>query len=231
MDEPTLIAAAQQGDREAFNELVVHYQSLTYNVAYRVLGSQDAAADATQDAFLAAYRAIRGFRGGSFRAWLMRIVTNACYDQLRAKKRQPTSPLDPDPDQELEEWVMDAGERPEEYAERQDLGRIIQRGLDTLPPDQRTIVVLSDIQGMSYDEVAQSTGLALGTVKSRLNRGRSKLRDFLMRNQELLPGRYRLHDETAGIGGLGNILLDCTATRCAIQLLGRLLRRGVGNYD
>ncbi len=231
MDEPTLIAAAQQGDREAFNQLVVHYQSLTYNVAYRVLGSQDAASDATQDAFLAAYRAISRFRGGSFRAWLMRIVTNACYDQLRARKRQPTSPLDGDPDEEPEEWVVDTGERPEEYAERRDLGQVLQQGLDALPADQRTIVVLSDIQGMSYDEVAHITGLALGTVKSRLNRGRTKLRDFLMRNQELLPGRYRLHDGTAGIGGLGNLLLDFAATQCATRFVERLLRRGVGHND
>jgi len=226
MDEPTLIAEARQGDREAFNELIVHYQSLAYNVAYRVLGSQDAAADATQDAFLSAYRAIGRFRGGSFRAWLTRIVTNACYDQLRAKQRQPTAPLDSDPDQESEEWVMDPGERPEEQVERQELGRVIQCGLATLPADQRTIVVLSDIQGMSYDEVAHVTALALGTVKSRLNRGRRKLRDYLMRNQELLPARYRLHDETAGIGGLGNLLLECSVNRCAIRLLGR----GVGYY-
>jgi RNA polymerase sigma factor (sigma-70 family) len=226
MDEPTLIAAAQKGDREAFNELIVHYQSLAYSVAYRVLDSPDAAADATQDAFLSAYRAVGRFRGGSFRAWLMRIVTNACYDQLRAKQRRPTTPLEGDPDQELEEWVMDPAERPDEQVERQELGRTIQRGLATLPADQRTIVVLSDIQGLSYDEVAQATALALGTVKSRLNRGRKKLRDYLMRNQELLPARYRLHDKTAGLGGLGSLLLECSANRCVIRLLGR----GAGHY-
>ena len=226
MDEPTLIAAARQGDREAFNELIIHYQSLAYNVAYRVLGSPDAAADATQDAFLSAYRAVGRFRGGSFRAWLMRIVTNACYDQLRAKQRQPTTPLESDPDLEMEEWVMDPGERPEERVERHELSQIIQRGLATLPTEQRAIVVLSDIQGMSYEEVAQATALALGTVKSRLNRGRKKLRDYLKRNQELLPVRYRLHDETAGLGGLGNLLLECSANRCVIRLLGR----GAGHY-
>lgn len=226
MDEPTLIAAARQGDREAFNELIVHHQSLAYNVAYRVLGSPDAAADATQDAFLSAYRAMRGFRGGSFRAWLMRIVTNACYDQLRAKQRRPTTPLESDPDLELEEWLTDPGEQPEERVERYELSQVIQRGLAMLPADQRAIVVLSDIQGMSYEEVAQATALALGTVKSRLNRGRRKLRDFLKQNQELLPVRYRLHDETAGLGGLGNLLLECSANRW----INRLTGRGAGHY-
>ncbi|MBC7251685.1 MAG: sigma-70 family RNA polymerase sigma factor, partial [Anaerolineae bacterium] len=88
MDEKTLIAAAQQGDLEAFNRLVLTYQNITYNLAYRILGDADAAADATQDAFLSAYRAITRFRGGSFKAWLLRIVTNACYDQLRIKQRR-----------------------------------------------------------------------------------------------------------------------------------------------
>ena len=166
VDESALIAAAQQGDREAFNQLVVQYQSLAYNVAYRVLGDGDASADATQDAFISAYRALPRFRGGSFKAWIMRIVTNACYDQLRVKQRRPTTSLDADPDLERHEWNIDPSERPEAYVTRQELGQVIQRGLATLPAEQRTCVVLSDIQGMSYEEIAQTMDSSLGTVKS-----------------------------------------------------------------
>jgi RNA polymerase sigma-70 factor (ECF subfamily) len=227
VDEPALIAAAQQGDREAFNQLVVHYQSLAYNVAYRVLGDGDAAADAAQDAFISAYRALPRFRGGSFKAWVMRIVTNACYDQLRVKQRRPTTSLDADPDLERHEWNIDPGERPEAYVARQELGQVIQRGLATLPREQRTCVILSDIQGMSYDEIAEAMQTSLGTVKSRLNRGRRKLRDYLAQNAELLPARYRLYDETAGAGGMAHLLHTWGVDRWVAQLL----RRGVDKYD
>jgi RNA polymerase sigma-70 factor (ECF subfamily) len=227
MDEPALIATAQEGDREAFNQLVVHYQSLAYNVAYRVLGDADAAADATQDAFLSAYRAISHFRGGSFRSWLMRIVTNACYDQLRVKKRRPTTPIDEDEDPDRAEWNVDPGERPEAFVLRQELGQAIQRALETLPPDQRTVVVLCDIQGMSYEEIAETMSTSLGTVKSRLNRGRSKLRDYLIQNVELLPARYRLYGNASGVGGLASLC----ATWDMDGLIARLLERGVNRYD
>jgi len=225
-DESALIAAAQHGDREAFNQLVVHYQSLAYNVAYRVLGDGAAAADATQDAFISAYRAIPRFRGGSFKAWIMRIVTNACYDQLRVKQRRPTTSLDADPDLERQEWNVDPGERPEAYVVRQELGAIIQRGLATLPTEQRACVILSDIQGMSYDEIAETMDSSLGTVKSRLNRGRRKLRDYLTQHGELLPARYRLYDETAGAGGLAHLFALWEVDGALI-----VLRRGVDRYE
>lgn len=227
MDESALITAARRGNREAFNELVIHYQGLAYNVAYRVLGDADAAADATQDAFLSAYRAMARFRGGSFRSWLMRIVTNACYDQLRVKKRRPTTSIDEDEDPDREEWNVDPGERPEAFVVRQELGQAIQRGLEILPPDQRTAVVLSDIQGMSYEEIAEMMNTSLGTVKSRLNRGRRKLRDYLIENVELLPARYRLYDKTAGAGGLANLLALWTTD----ELAARLLRQGVNGDE
>jgi RNA polymerase sigma-70 factor (ECF subfamily) len=227
MDEVALIAAAQSGDHEAFNELVVEYQRLAYNVAYRVLGNGDAAEDATQDAFLSAYRAIRRVRGGAVKTWVVRIVTNACYDQLRAKKRRPETSLDADPESDWAEWVGDDQEQPEEHAERQELGQVIQRGLDALPPEQRMVVVLSDIQGLKYDQVATTMGISLGTVKSRLNRGRRKLRDFLQENMELLPSRYRLYNETGGITGTPNVLAEWISDRLYL----RLLRRGVNRYD
>jgi RNA polymerase sigma-70 factor (ECF subfamily) len=193
MDEQTLVAAARRGDHQAFNKLILNYQTLVYNVAYRMLRDPDAAADATQEAFVSAFRALHGFRGGSFKAWLLRIVTNACYDQLRMAKRRPSSSLD---DLVVESdhspMLMDDAESPEQYALRQDLSRTIQKGLDQLPLDQKVTVILSDIQGLSYEEIAEVTGVALGTVKSRLSRGRLRLRDYLQQREELLPNRYRL---------------------------------------
>jgi RNA polymerase sigma-70 factor (ECF subfamily) len=195
MDEEALIASARKGDARAFNQLVLLYQSMAYNVAYRILGQPDAAADATQDAFISAFKAMRKFRGGSFKAWILRIVTNACYDQLRVKQRRPTESMD---DLEVEQdhirYMLDPAERPEDYVERQELNQAIQRGIEILPPDQRIVLVLSDVQGLSYKEIADITGVSLGTVKSRLSRGRTKLRDHLLEQRELLPTRYRLRD-------------------------------------
>src|SRR5438876_3690472 len=135
MDERGMIAAAQRGDVPSFNQLVRAYQGLVYHTAYRVLGDSDAAADATQDAFVSAYKNIRSFRGGSFKAWLLRIVTNACYDQLRAKQRKPTASLDSlllDPDNPAPGLGESHDEQPHAHAERQELAEWINKGLQTL---------------------------------------------------------------------------------------------------
>jgi len=195
MDETQAIEAAQKGDLAAFNRLVMAYQGLAYNVAYRIVGDADAAADACQDAFISAFKGIKKFRGGSFKSWILRIVTNTCYDQLRYKARRPADALDDlaeNPDYTAK--LMNGGERPEDYALRQELSGVLQQGINTLPPDQRAVLVLSDVQGFSYQEIASVTGSSLGTVKSRLSRARSKLRDYLVTRQELLPPEYRLTD-------------------------------------
>ena len=156
MDEDALIAAARKGDARAFNQLVLLYQGLAYNVAYRILHDPDAAADATQDAFLSAFKAMGKFRGGSFKSWLLRIVTNACYDQLRVKQRRPTSSLDDLPvEADHTYYLEDTSELPDEFVERRELGYLIQAGINELPPDQRTVLVLSDVQGLSYQEIAK----------------------------------------------------------------------------
>jgi RNA polymerase sigma-70 factor, ECF subfamily len=193
MDEGALVAAAGKGDVRAFNQLVIRYQSIAYNLAYRILGDEDAASDATQDAFVSAYKAMPRFRGGSFKAWVLRIVTNACYDHLRAQRRRPTSSLDDmEGDADHSPYLLDPAERPDESVARRELDSVIQAGILTLPADQRIVLVLSDVQGMDYQEIAQVTGEALGTVKSRLSRGRAKLRDYLLGHRELLPTQYRL---------------------------------------
>ncbi|MBC7255122.1 MAG: sigma-70 family RNA polymerase sigma factor [Chloroflexi bacterium] len=196
MDEHRLIEAAQRGDVHAYNRLVVAYQQNLYNIAYRILGDADRAMDATQDAFLHAFEALPSFRGGSFRAWLIRIVTNCSYDTLRHHQRRPTTPIDDlIEDDEHSSLLEDDRETPEEHLDRLDIQMLIQKALQTLPEDQRMVVVLSDIEGLDYAEIAQTLSLNLGTVKSRLSRGRAKLRDFLLAHRELLPAGFRLYDE------------------------------------
>lgn len=195
-DEPQLITDSQNGDVRAFNLLVERYQVRLYNLCYRILGDPDAAADVTQDAFLSAYRNIRRYRGGSFTAWLMRIATNACYDLLRTRQRRPTTSIDAlleDEDHPPRQFE-DQHESPDERSLRNELTDEIQRGLNALEADQRIAIIMSDIQGLSYDEISAATGWPIGTVKSRLSRGRSQLRNVL-RQGELLPARYRLEGE------------------------------------
>jgi RNA polymerase sigma-70 factor, ECF subfamily len=200
MDEAALITAAQQGDITAFNNLVLTYQDLVYNQAYRMMGEPEYAADATQEAFISAYRNLRSYRGGSFRAWLLRIVTNACYDELRRRQRRPTTSLEPidDVGEEIESphWLADPGETPEDSLERAELGTAIQNCLDDLPLDFRSAVILVDIQGMDYSEAAQAVGKPVGTIKSRLARARSRLRDCLQGFGELLPAVFRQGEES-----------------------------------
>jgi RNA polymerase sigma-70 factor (ECF subfamily) len=199
MDESALIRDAQHGDLNAFNSLVLTYQTALYNTALRILGDEDQAADATQEAFISAFRAINSYRGGSFRAWLMRTVTNACYDELRRKKRRPTTPLEPETDEgdEMESpaWLADQSDSPEERLDKEELEHAIQHCLDNLPAEFRTVVVLADIQGLDYTEAARAAHVPLGTIKSRLARARLRLRECLQSFRELLPAAFRLVEE------------------------------------
>ncbi|HSB65576.1 MAG TPA: sigma-70 family RNA polymerase sigma factor [Anaerolineales bacterium] len=196
MDEIALIQAARDGDLDSFNRLVLAYQDLVYNHAYRMIGEEDSADDAAQNTFISAYNHLKSFRGGSFKAWLLRIVTNACYDELRRRKRRPTIPLEPmdDAGEEVEsaKWMVDPGELPEEQMQRAELQRAIQDCLDHLPSEFRLAVVMVDVQGMDYFEAAQVVGKPIGTIKSRLARARLRLRDCLNGFAELLPAGFRL---------------------------------------
>lgn len=195
MDKTRIIEEAQKGSIAAFNQLVMAYQGTAYNVAYRIIGHQEAAADACQDAFLKAFKAIKQYRGGSFKSWLMRIVTNTCYDQIRYKSRRPATSLEEmteNPNYESVKLVNGA-ERPEERVMRDELNDLLQLGITQLSADQRVVLVLSDVQGFSYQEIAEIIDQPLGTVKSRLSRARRRLRDYLLSQQELLPSQYRLN--------------------------------------
>ncbi len=201
MNEEALIHDAQAGSLDAFNALVLHYQDSVFNTALRILGDEDLASDATQEAFLSAFRSIGSFRGGSFKAWLMRTVTNACYDELRRQKRRPSVPLEPETDdgEEIDSprWLADPNMSPEQKAEADEVEHAIQHCLNNLPIEFKTVVVMADIQGMDYSEVAIAVRVPLGTIKSRLARARLRLRECLQGFSELLPATFRLEEGTS----------------------------------
>ena len=199
MDETALIHSAQNGDLDSFNTLILHYQDSVFHTALRILGDEDLAEDAAQEAFISAFRSISTFRGGSFKAWLMRTVTNACYDELRRQKRRPTTPLEPETsdgeEMDSPKWLADPNLTPAERSEADELEHAVQHCLDALPVEFRTVVVMADIQGMDYSEVATASKVPLGTIKSRLARARLRLRECLRGFEELLPSSYRLQEE------------------------------------
>ncbi|MGI6208495.1 MAG: RNA polymerase sigma factor [Anaerolineae bacterium] len=187
-----LASLAQQGNLRAFNLLVERYQTLVYNITYRIAGNPDLANDATQEALILAYRKIGQFRGGSFRAWLARIATNCAYDQLRSRRRHnSTSIEDMVEEEDRAPQLVDNGVSPEEAVLATELSEAINSAVLTLPPDQRSVLVLVDFNQLNYDEAAAALGISLGTVKSRLSRARAKVREALLDHPELLPPELR----------------------------------------
>lgn len=199
MDESALIQQAREGDLNSFNRLVLEYQNMAFSLAARMLNEDAAAEDVTQTAFLSAYRSLDSFRGGSFRAWVLKMVSNACLDELRRRKRRPTISLEPinEDDEEIEspKWLADPSISPEEEIEKSELNRVLQGCITGLSEEFREVVILVDIEGLDYQEVSQAIGKPLGTVKSRLARARIKMRDCLKAYRELLPSIFRLGDE------------------------------------
>ncbi len=181
-----LIARAQRGDLEAFDELVGRHQSKVYTVAFRLLNEVEAAQDCAQDAFIRAYHSLGNFRGDSlFSTWLYRIVTNLCLDELR--RRKPTESLSQADDDEVDplERLADTRPNPEQSLLRKERQRAVQRAIRSLDDHHRTVIVLYDLQGQSYEDIAATLGLTLGTVKSRLNRARLALKEKLDGAREL----------------------------------------------
>ena len=195
-----LVQQAQQGDMSAFNQLVERHQRAVYSTCLRMLRDPHLAEDATQDAFIRAWNAIKSFRGGIVRPWLLRIATNRTYDILRSNARRPAGSLDAQAFESEPEWTTQVGqaENPEQFTSRGELSELLQDALANLPEDQRLAIVLSDVQGYGYDEIAQVMDIAVGTVKSRISRGRGRLREFLQQSPQAmeLAERYiRLNDE------------------------------------
>ena len=195
-DEQEWVALAQGGDLAAFNAIVERYQTLAYNVALRMLRDPSAAEDATQDAFVSAWRNVGRYRGGSLRAWLLAIVANRARDLLRSPARRRTSSLDAYAEEGAALDPPDRDLLPDESAEQAETVAAVRRAVAALPGDQRLVVTLVDLQGLNYEEAASATGAAIGTVKSRLFRARSRLREMLRGEWELSGAPPRQNGRT-----------------------------------
>ena len=181
--EAAIVRKVLDGDANAFETLVLEYDKNVYNIALRMTGNSEDAADMTQEAFIKAYNSLQAFRGDSkFSVWLYRIVSNVCLDFLRSKNRRPTVSLSVEDDdgEDTQLDVADESQSPELLLDRKLTRESVRRGLDSLPPDYRQILLLREIQGLSYDEIAQALGLEVGTVKSRIFRARKRLCTFLI---------------------------------------------------
>jgi RNA polymerase sigma-70 factor, ECF subfamily len=190
--EELWVQQAVQGDLEAFNQLVLSYQDMAYNHARALLGDPDSAEDAIQDSFIKAFQNLNGFRGGSFRGWLLRIVTNSAYDMLRRSGRRPTQPLFPEDEdgEEIESpaWLADPNASVQETVERDEESKRLYQLLDELPEVYRSVLTLIDLHELDYLEAAQALKVPLGTVKSRLARARSQMQAKLRDNKyAILP--------------------------------------------
>ena len=191
-EELRLVRRVQSGEAEAFEELVRTHEKTVYNLALRLVGNPQDAEDMAQEAFLKAYRSLPEFRGESkFSVWLYRIVSNVCLDHLRRQGRRPASSLTTeDEDGEEQQWdVPDESQSPERLLEQKLTREAVQRGLETLPADQRQILLLREIRGMSYEEIGQTLDLEPGTVKSRIFRARKKLVAWLLADGNI-PDAY-----------------------------------------
>lgn len=181
MNERELIARLQKRDEAAFEELIRQYEKKVYTLCFRMCGNSEDAEEAAQDAFLALWRGIDRFRQeSSLSTWIYRLATNACIDTLRRRKKQSGSvSLD---DEELFVDAVDTSPQPQETVEHRETQKLLQEGLSALPEEYRKVLILREIEGLSYTEIAESASIELGTVKSRISRGRSLLRNFLSGN-------------------------------------------------
>lgn len=196
ISEALLIESAQKGDLEAFNTLARSYQDLLYRIALRIVNDEFIAEDALQNALIQAFNNIHSFRGGSLRSWLARVTVNAGYDELRRGRRHVALPLEQfnnDGDEiESPEWMRDQTIGPEERAEVSELRSAIQQCIRALAPDYRLMVILVDVEGLSYEETARIVRVPVGTVKSRLARARMQVRRSLQAFNNLLPANYQM---------------------------------------
>ena len=190
-----LVSLSKDGNLSAFNSLIERYQGAVYNLCYRLIGDRGSAEDAAQEAFLSAYRSIGRFEGGSFKSWLFRIAANESKDELRRRGRRPAEALHSESAEDEQPFdVADPAESAPEYLERAAVAQGIQAALLVLPFEQRQAILLLDVHGYHYDEIALMTNANVGTVKSRIHRGRERLRTLLSEDPELF-GRHRRLEE------------------------------------
>ena len=179
-----LFKKAQNGDIEAFEALVKSYEKLIYNACYRMLSNSQDAEDASQEVILKVYRNLSTCKTpAAFKSWLFRIINNTCIDEIRKRKNKTALSLDnhfDEPGTWTENPALKDETTPESEFLRNDLNKHIQKAIDKLPPDYKSIIVMRDIHGLSYDDITGALGINMGTVKSRIARGRKRLRDEIL---------------------------------------------------
>ena len=192
MDDRELVGQARRGDREAFTQLIMQYQVPLYNMALRMVGGPEDAADIAQEAFLRAWEKIRTLREAPFKSWLFQIAANLCYDHFRRGKRYGVMP-----EEEQGGKVVGLGlptPDPQERAEARERHRLVREGIAALEHDMRIAIILRDVNGMSYDEIASVLRVPLGTVKSRIARARAAVQEALQRHPDFFPMATRQED-------------------------------------
>lgn len=193
-NEQLLLERSKAGDIAAFEKLIEVYQKKIYNLAYRMICNHDDAADIAQEALIRIFKSIANFKEqSSFSTWVYRITTNVCLDEIRKKKNRRVLSLDEEirvDDGEMQRQIMSDDPLPDEVVEREELRSIVNGAIDSLSEEQRLVITLRDIQGLSYDEIAEVLDCPSGTVKSRINRARQALKNVLMTKRELLNEEY-----------------------------------------
>lgn len=192
--EQILLERSKAGDVAAFETLIEAYQKKIFNLAFRMIGNYDDAGDLAQEALIRVYKSIAGFKEqSSFSTWVYRITTNVCLDEIRKRKNKKVLSLDEEiqvEDGEMQRQIESDDPLPDEVFEREELRQIINKAIETLPEEQRTVIMLRDLQGLSYDEIADILDCPGGTVKSRINRARQALKNVLLAKRELLDEEY-----------------------------------------
>lgn len=186
-NDEVLVLAASKGNLDAFNQLVLRYQDLAYHHAYSLMGDPDSAEDVAQESFVKAFHGLNGFRGGSFRSWILRIVTNCAYDILRRSQRHPSQPLFPEDEngEELDSapWLADPSASVQDAVEQAELSEEIRALMEQLPESYRNVLTLVDVHQLDYLEAAETLRVPIGTVKSRLARARLQMKESLQSSE------------------------------------------------
>lgn len=201
-DEKYLLEKSKNGDVEAFEYLVNKYQKKVFNIALRMMGNYDDAGELAQEAFIKIFKSIKSFKEEStLSTWIYRIATNVCLDEMRKRKKRWILSLDEEiqaEDGEIQRQVEDHAPTPDIIAEINDTKSVINKAIEKLPEDYRTVIVLRDLQGFSYEEIAKIIDKPDGTVKSRINRARKELKEILLKNGELFYRDFVKNNERGG---------------------------------
>lgn len=192
--EQILLERSKAGDVAAFELLIEAYQKKIFNLAFRMVGNYDDAGDLAQEALIRIFKSIAGFKGQStFSTWIYRITTNVCLDEIRKRKNRKVLSLDEEihaEDGEMQRQIMSDDPLPDEIVEREELQRIVGDAIGNLPEEQRLVITLRDIQGLSYEEISEVLDCPSGTVKSRINRARLALKNSLLAKRELFSEEF-----------------------------------------